>query len=281
MAEEPAGERPAGIEYHGIAGASADCEAAILRLIMFGPRLARALILTSGRDHALLLFNEVGDPIAIKSGFASGYGGTGPTALSRVLQFLERHGVEIDEVEVADDFIQRLDASALTVADVNAAEHGTHVRPSRWSDYIRRRETDAAFDNTLWQSLPSVMPFAMIDPRLIDLALVFETDPDGCLNRGYRRLEDIVRKRTGLKEHGTKLFSAAFQVDVPPLVWDVEDPSEAKGRGLLFSGIYMAYRNPRAHREMTRGQHLAEFLLLNQLFKLEAEASANQATASA
>jgi hypothetical protein len=43
----------------------------------------------------------------------------------------------------------------------------------------------------------------------------------------------------------------------------------------------MAYRNPRAHRELTRGQHLAEFLLLNQLFKLEADAVANPLAASA
>jgi len=273
-AESP--DRPAGIEYHGIAGASDDCEGAVLRLLTSGGNLARALILTSGRDHAFLLFNTVGDSIAIKSGFASGYGGAGPTALSRVVEFLNGHGVEIDEVEITEGVLERLDDSALTLADVDAIEQGKRVRPGRWgNDYIRAHERDTGHDKTLWRTLPSVMPYALLDPRLVELALDFDTDPDGRLNRGYRRLEDLVRERTGLKHHGAKLFSAAFEGDTPPLVWDVPDASEATGRALLFKGVYMAYRNPRAHRELTQGQHLAEFLLLNQLFKLEADAVAN------
>jgi len=280
QAETP--DRPAGIEYHGVAGASADCEAAVLRLLTSGGNLAGALILTSGRDHAFLLFNDIGDPIAIKSGFASGYGGAGPTALSRVVEFLNGHGVEIDEVEVTEDLLERLDDSALTLADIDAIEHGKRVRPARWgNDYIRAHERDSGHDRTLWQTLPAIMPYALLDPRLVELSLDFETDPDGRLNRGYRRLEDIVRNRAGLKENGVRLFSAAFQGDAPPLTWSVEDSAESKGRAQLFAAVYMAYRNPRAHREMSRGQHLVEFLLLNQLFKLEAEAVANPAAAPA
>jgi len=275
-------DRLAGIEYHGVAGASADCEAAVLRLLTLGANLARALILTSGRDHAFLLFNDVGDPIAIKSGFASGYGGAGPTAFSRVVEFLNGHGVEIDEVEVTEDLLERLDDSALTLTDVDGIEQGKRVRPGRWgNDYIRAHERDTGHDRTLWQTLPTVMPYALLDPRLVELALDFEIDADARLNLGYRRLEDIVRERTGLKLHGAKLFSATFQGETPPLAWDVPDPAEATGRALLFAGVYMAYRNPRAHREMTRGQHLAEFLLLNQLFKLEADAIANPAATPA
>ncbi len=275
-------DRPAGIEYHGIAGASDAGEAAVLRLLASGGNLDRALILTSGRNHAFLLFNGVGDAIAIKSGFASGFGGAGPTALSRVVAFLNGHGVAIDEVDITDDLLERLDDSALTLADVEAIEHGKRLRPGRWgNDYIREHERDTGHDRTLWQTFPSVMPYALLDPRLVELALDFEADADGRLNLGYRRLEDIVRERTGLKLHGAKLFSAAFQGEMPPLVWDVPDPADATGRALLFAGVYMAYRNPRAHREMTRGQHLAEFLLLNQLFRLEADATANPAAAPA
>ena len=87
--------RLAAIEYHGVAGGTAECESAVIRQLMCAPVLARALILTAARDHAFLLFTEVGDPIAIRSGFASGYGGTGPRGLSRVLQFLDAHGIEI------------------------------------------------------------------------------------------------------------------------------------------------------------------------------------------
>jgi hypothetical protein len=262
----------AGIEYHGVAGSSADCEMAVLRLLMIGPRLARALILTADRAHALILFNEFDDPIAIKSGFASGYGGSGPTALSRVVQFLWKHDVDIEEVMVDDALIERLDRSGLTTADLAAIEGATPLRPSRWgNDYIRERENDAAFDRTLWGTLPHVMPFAILDPRLVDLAMVFDADSDACLHKGYRQLEDALRKRTGLKEFGGKLFSKAFQGEGAVLTWVVQDPAEAQGRANLFAAVFMAYRNPRAHR-LSVGDHLSEFLLLNQLYKLEADA---------
>lgn len=269
-----AADKLAGIEYHGVAGSSADCEKAVLRLLMIGPRLARALILTAGRDHALLLFNEFNDPIAIKSGFASGYGGAGPTALSRVVQFLWTHGVDLEEIEVSDEVLERLDQSGLTTADLNAIETATPLRPSRWgNDYIRGGENAAAYDRTLWSTLPQVMPFAILDPRLIDLALVFEADADACLNKAYRQLEDAIRTRTGLKEFGGKLFSKAFQGEGAVLTWDVPDPAEVQGRANLFAAVFMAYRNPRAHR-LSRRDELSEFLLLNQLYKLEADAVA-------
>ena len=47
-----------------------------------------------------------------------------------------------------------------------------------------------------------VVPFAIVDGRLVDLALSFWEEPDHRLVTGYRRLEDIVRERTGLQEHG-------------------------------------------------------------------------------
>ncbi len=82
-----------GIEYHGIAGASLDCQEAIMRLLQCGPSLIRARIITSGNRHCLLLTNKVGDQIAVKSGFSSGYEGTGPACFSASLQLLDSHGV--------------------------------------------------------------------------------------------------------------------------------------------------------------------------------------------
>jgi hypothetical protein len=86
------------------------------------------------------------------------------------------------------------------------------------------------------------------------------------------RLEDIVRARTGLSESNTKLFSRAFGGKAPLLTWPVLDENEHSGRLNLFTGVYMAYRNPRAHQEKPQSERLAEFLLLNQLFRLEEEA---------
>lgn len=211
-------QRPAGIEYHGVAGGSDDCQSTVVRLIQCGVRIARVRILTVRNEHALLLCNEVGDQIAIKSGFTSGYGGTGPTAFSVTLELLNRENAEIDELIVEPAVLERLDASALTVADLSAIADSRPVRPGRWNDYILERHFEAARDGALWRDFPRVMPFSIIDPRIMDLARDFWADPDGRLNRGYRRLEDAVRKRTGIDEIGAKLFSRAFG-KTPALGW--------------------------------------------------------------
>jgi hypothetical protein len=109
---------------------------------------------------------------------------------------------------------------------------------------------------------------------MADLALSFWNGPDDILMLGYRRLEDIVRTRTGIAQHGTKLFSRAFSPTDGLLTWGEADEGERAGRLSLFVGTYAAYRNPQAHRETSGStrQLLAEFLLLNNLYCLEKEA---------
>lgn len=55
----------AGIEYVGISGGSKDCKDAVLRFIHYGDRITHARILSSSRDHALLLTINVGDLVAV------------------------------------------------------------------------------------------------------------------------------------------------------------------------------------------------------------------------
>jgi uncharacterized protein (TIGR02391 family) len=119
-----------------------------------------------------------------------------------------------------------------------------------------------------------VIPFAIIDRRLTDLALAFWDNPNDSILTGYKRLEDILRARTSIKTHGTRLFSEAFGKDESKLTWSNIDNAEHAGRAQLFTAAFMAFRNRRAHREIqhNREKELAEFLLLNQLFSLEEEA---------
>ncbi len=107
-----------------------------------------------------------------------------------------------------------------------------------------------------------------------NLALLFKQDPDSALTIAYKRLEDIVRTRTSIHEHSTKLFAQAFQGENPLITWDVPDSAEIKGRVNLFTGAYMAFRNARAHREKDENliHQYREFLLINELYSLEAEA---------
>jgi uncharacterized protein Ymh len=262
----------AGIEYCGVSGASHDCQNAVLRLLQFGDDLIRARIVSCRGRHCLLLTFAYGDLLAIKSGFTSGYGGEGPRRFSLVLQLLNSHRVEIDECDVDDALMERLDKSALTTADIEELCSAAPVRPSRWSDYILDRHHDPAHAWKSWREFRPVIPFAIIDERIIDLAIAFSRNPDDGLLRGYRRLEDIIRSRTGIiDEHGTKLFSRAFAGSPPLLGWPDIDDGEKAGRLNLFTGAYMAHRNPRAHREPKSGysSHVVEFLLLNHLYLLE------------
>ncbi len=262
------------IEYAGVPGASKECQDAVIRLIQFGDRITRARILTYEREHCLLLTINVGDLVAVKSGFASGYGGEGPRRFSYVLQILDSHGAEIEEYDVSEDLLQRVERSALTRADLVMLDESHPRRPNRWHEYVSEEHEDKARNGTLWQDeFPSLIPFAMIDSRIMDLALSFWDDPDKNLLTGYRRLEDLVRERTGLTQHGSKLFSQAF-APTGPLGWKDADQGEQAGAMQLFVGAYLAHRNPRAHRELSlhRARPLAEFLLLNHLFHLEADA---------
>lgn len=266
-------KEPAGIEYAGLPGMSEECQEAVLRLIQFGDSITSARLLTCDRDHAFILTVNTGDLVAIKSGFSSGYRGAGPRALSYTLTVLKEHGAEVDEYRVDAKLLERLDQSALLRSDLEQLEELSPVRPSRFSDYVFEDDWDRHERGDLWVDFPYVIPFAIIDQRLADLAIKFTASPDQCLLDGYRRLEDIIRKRTSLKEHGQKLFSQAFHGAGSALTWKGVDEGEHAGRANLFTGAYGAHRNPRAHREPRSDLALevSEFLLLNHLFRLESQ----------
>ena len=263
----------AGIEYYGVSGASQECLDAVMRLLQFGDCIKRARIISCSGIHCLLLTNSVGDLIAIKSGFSSGYRGEGPRSFSLALQFLHARGAEIDECEVDEGVVKRADMSALTAADLQEIGTAKSIRPSRWHDYVFANHHERASDGTLWDEFRPVVPFGVIDNRLADLALSFWENPDDKLLKGYRRLEDVIRERTNIEEHGSKLFSKAFVGPTSTLYWKDVNDGEKTGRANLFTGAYMAHRNPRAHQELTSdpSSQLAEFLLLNHLYRLERE----------
>jgi hypothetical protein len=254
----------AGIEYAGLMGISRDCQEAVIRLIQCRTPITKCRILTCDNGHCLILTTGEDDLVAIKSGFSSGYGGAGPHAFSYVLSLLDALEVAIEEYEVDGAILERLDASGLTNADIEEIAKSRRVHPRRWDDYISTDHFEAERKGELWRGFKPVMPYAIVDGRISDLAKTFFENPDEKLLTGYRRLEDIVRKRTGVDEIGQKLFSQAFLVDESKLCWKDIDDGERKGRANLFVGVFMAFRNPRAHKEQTRdgNESLREFLLL-------------------
>lgn len=265
----------AGIQYVGLSGITSSCITAITRLLNGGELIKHAFLITCDSSHAFLLATEYDEMIAVKDGFRSGYPGEGPRGLASALALLYRHNVEIEEYEVELLFMERLQYSCLLQSDLDFIRSQNPVRPSRWYDYMYDQGQDLEMPGKgLAHHYPLAIPFGLIDERIIDLAVTFHKNEDTAIISAYRRLEDILRKRTGLTGEGTKLFSRVFLSDDSPLRWDVPDEGESKGRANLFSAAYMAFRNARVHREIEPGSgtDLREFLLVNELYCLEAEA---------
>jgi hypothetical protein len=217
-----------------------------------------------------------GDLVAIKSGFASGYSGEGPRTFSYALGLLDAHGVELDEVEVSAAAFKRVTTSALTDADLEAIEARRPGDPSQVYGYIEERHWFMKEEGSLWREFPFVIPFALVERRLTDIALKFWNDPDASLLAASRRLEDVVRKRTGLTNHGAGLFRQAFTGHEAALTWPGLNEKERGARAQLFTSVFAVYRNRRAHRELgsSEADQLSEFLMLNELFRIEAAAIA-------
>lgn len=266
------GHRLVDVQYVGVAGVTQTCVDALRRLIQFRDHLSSARLLTCHDRHGFLLQHATEGLIAVRAGFSSGYQGEGPRGLSKAIRLLDRHRIDLEEVGVAQRVLRRLDQGALTDRDVARIQTTSPVRPLRLYDYVHaaRRQRDPKGSGAAYRL---TMPFAIIDDRITDLAVDFFDEPDRCLIDGYRRLEDIVRQRTGLTQSNTKLFASAFGAG-GPLRWELVNGGEVEGRRQLFGAVYMAHRNPRGHQEIDDSVEdaLAEFLMLNHLFRLERRA---------
>lgn len=263
----------AGIQYVGISGGTTSCKEAVLRLIQSNTSVNHVWILSNNNTHALLLNIGVGDLIAVKSGFGSGYRGGGATAFSFLLALINKLEIRVSEVAVNKEFLSRLDTSSLTKKDLELIVNSESSQAVNWADYVLVEHTDLRLNETLNQKITPILPLGLIEPRLLDLAVKFRKSPAEQIFRVYRRLEDVIRKRTGLEEHSTKLFSKSFLGKESVLYWPEIGKAEQIGRAKLFIGTYMTFRNPKAHREQnqTLSEQISEFLLLNRLFHLEAE----------
>ena len=188
--------------------------------------------------------------------------------MNLISQFTEN----ISEYLVPVHIFEHLSDSCLTIQDIELINSLEKIRPARWCDFVPWKVQDRP---PIFSEFPLTIPMALIDNRLIDIALTFANSPDNAILNAYRKIESIVRERTSLIfESSTKLFSKSFLGDDSLLHWDGLDSGENKGRASLFTSTFMAYRNNRAHQEpkIKLNDDIREFLLINQLFILEEEA---------
>lgn len=266
----------AGIQYVGESGITQKCKNAVINLIHAGEKIYDVKILTVegyySNFHALLLTLEFNTQVVIKGGFASGYDGAGPKGYTFVLNLLNQYTDNINEYIISGSIFERISNSSLTVKDLEYINSIQRVSPARWYDFVPLYNENKS---DIFGEFPLIIPMALLDKRLTELALEFRTNPDNAIISGYRKIEDIVRERTELyNESSTKLFAKAFQGDNSVLYWENLDSGEFKGRASLFTSVFMAYRNNRAHQEPKHNlsDDIREFMLINQLFILESEA---------
>jgi hypothetical protein len=267
----------AGIQYMGRAGITDSCLKAIARLIHFGDEISDVKLLTSGSKHCFLFLINDSELVAIKSGFSSGYIGEGPRGLSFALELLYSLDKSVREYVVGEKVIDRIDTSCLMQSDLEELSSRKNIFSLGGYEYILRADSGKTWleSRELNYLFPEEIPLGIVDSRIIDLAINFKHNPDSAIMNGYKRLEEIVRRRTGLlHDYGEKLFSKALMKDDSSLYWENLHPAEVKGRASLFSATFMGYRNHRAHKEVnsTVEEDVREFLLLNQLYCLEAKA---------
>lgn len=267
------------METHGKDGITQSCLDAIVRLLSFGEKFEKAVLLScvdsteQHGTHAFLLFDCLEDIFCIRSGFTSGYSGEGPVGLSLALSLLLKHGVEIDEVRVNRTIIRKLNSGKLNHESIEEIVSSRPVRPAQYFDYIQSRHDGST--ELIKHLYPTKLPLRLIEGRIMDLALNFDLDPDLSLIQGYRRLEDLIRKRTGIIDAtGSQLFSKVFSGANSILHWENTDSTESVGKANLFTAVYMGYRNKRVHKEINSSVETAirEFLMLNELYILEATA---------
>lgn len=270
------------VQYHGSHRTTQSCLDAIARLIATPAFVSRATLLTNEHRHGFYLDVQEPEPIFIRCGFTSGYLGEGPAGLAIALHLLRRFGIEVEEVLVSEDLLTRLDRNRLTEADLDLVVSAEVVRPIRTYDYMHDGLSyrGAPNDRMREQFAPAV-PWFVLDERLTDVGIGLGRDPDKAVFEAFRRLESQVKKRCELPlgTAGVDVFKKAFRGSGALLTWNDVSPGELEGRAQLFEAAFMAYRNPRAHREEVGGVNRAyrEFYLINELFLLEAEAVVKRA----
>jgi len=265
------------VQYHGSHYTTQSCLDAIARLLSAHVRIDCALLLTNQQRHGFFLKVQEPEPIFIRCGFSSGYLGEGPAGLAIALHMFRRFNVEVEEILVSEGLLSRLNENRLTHTDLTSIGDAKIIRPIRTHEYmfdgLRYRGRP---DDRIREQFASAVPWSVLDDRLADLAIMLSRDPDRAVFEAFRRLESQVKKRCELPLGVTpvEVFRKAFRGSGALLTWRDVSPGELEGRAQMFEAAYMAYRNPRAHREDVGGAARAyrEFYVANELFLLEAEA---------
>lgn len=253
-----------------------DCLEALGFILQTQKNIKEAKLLSNNGYHAFLILSERNTYI-IRSGFTSGYFGEGAKGLASALQLLLKHHFEIEEINISSKLMKRLNKASLSSTDVENILNCRYVRPIRIHEYIYTIYENLDYQKNNDRYYSNEIPYYLIDSRIFDLALKFKEDPNSAIMSAYTRLEDIVRLKTNSDKFSAGLLESAFcsnKNDVSQFKWNVENEEASTAIGRLFTNVFKAFRNERAHSEVSKQDQycLREFLLINELYLLESEA---------
>ncbi len=249
-----------------------DCLDAIGIILQTQAYIEKALLLSCNQLHAYLIKSHRSTFI-IRSGFTSN-SGEGSKGLASSLQLLLKHNIEVEEINISEKLMKKVNHSSLSGADLETMFTARVVRPINIYEYIYAIYKTTEYQTKNDRYYPTELPFHLIDSRILDLALKFNEDPNRSIFNAFIRLENIVQTRINSDKHSSALFEYAFCSENPPLICKSEDKRASQATGRIFSNIYKAFRNEHAHNEVSKPLKtlIREFLLINELYILESEA---------
>lgn len=170
------------IQYLGNDGITQYCLTAITDLLQTHSDFDAVILLSYEKQHAFIIKDHFEVFYAIRSGFTSGYSGEGPRGLATVLHGLEKHQMRVEEILVPQKIIQRLNQARLSDQDIDDIFSKPVIRPMRLADYTYPFRNQLGNLENIKQYYPLELPYAILDERLFDLALLFKSDPDSSIS---------------------------------------------------------------------------------------------------
>lgn len=253
-----------------------DCLEAIGFILQTQSYIEKALLLSCVHEHAYLIKSHRNTYI-IRSGFTSGYQGEGPKGLASSLQLFLKHNIEVEEIHISKKLMKKLNQASLSDLDLDNILKAQYIRPIQRYEHIYSIYKTTDYQHYNDRYYPEILPFHLIDTRIFDLALKFNDDPNYSILTAYTRLEDIVKVK--IDDHSlfsNNLLKTAFISDKQRksiYSWNKNNENVSNALGCLFTNVFTAYRNERAHSEVDKPyvKQLREFLLINELYLLERE----------
>lgn len=253
-----------------------DCIEAIGFLLQTQKYFTKVLLLSYEAQYAYIIQTNSGT-YAIRSGFSTD-SGEACKGLASSLQLFLKHNIDLDEVNISKKIMKKLNQASLSNRDLVNILKAKYVRPIQRYEYIYSVYKTIDYQSYNDRYYTNTLPFHLIDSRIFDLALKFNDDPNYSILTAYTRLEDIVKEKINDRTlFSNNLLKTAFISDKQRLsiyFWDKNNEKVSNALGCLFTNVFTAYRNERAHSEVDKSysQQLREFLLINELYLLESEA---------